>query len=399
MSFPMSPQAKIGEDDETNGRGPLDGFRIVEFAGIGPAPMAAMLLADLGANVIRIDRMQPSALGIAKPKQFDVLARGRRSVAIDLKHPEGTACALDLLRAADGLVEGFRPGVMERLGLGPEECFRINPRLVYGRVTGWGQHGPLSAAAGHDLNYIALSGVLHAVGRAGQPPTPPLNLVGDFGGGGLYLAFGLVCALLECQRSGRGQVVDASMVDGAATLMSSIYGMFGAGLYTEQRGTNLLDSGAPHYEVYRCADGAYVSIAPIERKFRDELLQRLGLDPLAFPDVNDPLKWENAKEILARTFAQKSRDEWCDLLEGSDACFAPVLSALEAPRHPHHRARETYIEIDGVVQPAPGPRFSRTIPPRPRSARQCEADGTEWLTTWGMDHERLRSLHSAGIVK
>ena len=379
--------------------GPLHGIRIVEFAGIGPSPFAAMLLADLGADIIRIDRLQPSGLGIAKPKQFDILARGRQSVAIDLKHPDGVKCARDIVAAADGLIEGFRPGVMERIGLGPDVCFAVNPRLVYGRITGWGQNGPLAQAAGHDMNYVALSGALHAIGRAGQAPTPPLNLVGDFGGGGLYLAFGLVCALLEAQRSGRGQVVDAAMTDGAASLMSSIYGLFGAGLHTAERGTNVLDAGAPYYEVYRCADGEYVSVAPIEKKFRDDLLVRLGLDAATFPDVEDRAQWPQARTILAETFARKPRGEWCKLLEGTDVCFAPVLSMAEAPQHPHNVARGTFVEIDGVVQPAPAPRFSRTVPPLPRSAQGCEGDTRELLQRWSIAPERVVALGAAGVVR
>ncbi|WP_298361806.1 CaiB/BaiF CoA-transferase family protein [uncultured Bradyrhizobium sp.] len=393
----MNDVAEVG--GEADRHGPLQGLRIVELAGIGPAPMAAMLLADLGADIIRIDRLEPSRLGIAKPKQFDVLARGRPSVAVDLKHPDGLACVRDIVRCADGLIEGFRPGVMERLGLGPQDCFDVNPRLVYGRVTGWGQTGPLAQAAGHDLNYIALTGALHAIGRAGQPPTPPLNLVGDFGGGGLYLAFGVVCALIECQHSGRGQVVDAAMVDGAATLMSSIYGMFGAGLHGPERGTNLLDSGAPHYEVYRCADGEYISIAPIETKFRGELFRRLGLAETEIPDLDDVAAWPDSKRVFADIFAQRTQEEWCAVLEGADVCFAPVLSALQAPHHLHNRARGTFVEIDGVVQPAPGPRFGRSVPARPRSARECTMDATKLLEAWGVDRARTAQLRSAGIVK
>jgi len=378
-------------------QGPLHGIRIVEFAGVGPAPMAAMLLADLGADVIRIDRLQPSGLGIEKPKQFDLLARGRPAVAIDLKHPDGVSCALDLVAAADGLIEGFRPGVMERIGLGPDECLKRNPRLVFGRVTGWGQHGPLAPVAGHDLNYIALTGALHAIGRAGGPPAAPLNLIGDYGGGALYLAFGMMCALVERQRSGRGQVVDAAMVDGAATLMTSLFGMIGAGLHTTRRGTNLLDTGAPHYDVYRCADGEYVAVAPIEDKFRAILIERLGIEK--FPDVTDHANWPEAKAILTETFAQRSRQDWCDLLEGSDACFAPVLSAREAPTHPHNKARQTFVEIDGVVQPAPGPRFSRTAPPLPRSARQCSGDIDELFAAWNIDNGRIATLRRSGIIR
>ncbi|MGX9389467.1 CaiB/BaiF CoA transferase family protein [Nitrobacteraceae bacterium UC4446_H13] len=380
-------------------RGPLHGVRIVEFGGIGPAPMTAMLLADLGADVIRVDRIHPSGLGIPKPKKFDLLGRGRQSVAIDLKHPDGVACALDLVALADGLIEGFRPGVMERIGLGPDECLKRNPRLVFGRVTGWGQVGPLAPAAGHDLNYIALSGALHAIGRAGGPPTPPLNLIGDFGGGALYLAFGMMCALVERQRSGLGQVVDAAMVDGAATLMTSLFGMIGAGLQSAERGTNLLDSGAPHYEVYRCADGQYIAVAPIEDKFREILLDRLQINPATFPNVADRAQWPKARAILTEKFAHRSRQEWCDLLEGSDACFAPVLSAQEAPNHPHNKARQTFVEIDGVTQPAPGPRFSRTVPPLPRSSQQCSGETNELLSTWNIGLERAASLRQAGIIR
>jgi alpha-methylacyl-CoA racemase len=389
----------LGEANTPSARGPLHGIRIVEFAGVGPAPMAAMLLADLGADVIRIDRLQPSGLGIDKPKKFDLLARGRQAVAIDLKHADGVACALDLIASADGLIEGFRPGVMERIGLGPDECFKRNPRLFFGRVTGWGQHGPLAPVAGHDLNYIALTGALHAIGRAGEPPTPPLNLVGDYGGGALYLAFGMMCALVERQRSGRGQIVDAAMVDGAATLMTSLFGMIGAGIHNAPRGANLLDSGAPHYEVYRCADGEYVAIAPIEEKFRTILLERIGIDPAQFPDVADSAHWPKAKAILAETFAQRSRQDWCELLEGSDACFAPVLSAEEAPDHPHNRARQTFVEIDSVMQPAPGPRFSRTSPPLPRSSQQCRGDTGDLLAAWDIDSGRIAALRNAGIIR
>ncbi len=391
--------ATNGAADAPTSHGPLHGLSIVEFGGIGPAPMAAMLLADLGADVIRIDRLQPSGLGIQKPKKFDLLARGRQAVAIDLKHPDGVACALDLVASADGLIEGFRPGVMERIGLGPDECLKRNPRLVFGRVTGWGQDGPLAPTAGHDLNYIALTGALHAIGRAGGPPTPPLNLVGDFGGGALYLAFGMMCALVERQRSGRGQIVDAAMVDGAATLMTSLFGMIGADMHSAQRGTNLLDSGAPHYEVYRCADGEYVAVAPIEEKFRVILLERLGIAPTQFPDVADRAQWPKAKAILAEKFAQRSRQEWCDLLEGSDACFAPVLSAQEAPNHPHNKVRQTFVEIDGVMQPAPGPRFSRTVPPPPRSSQQCTGDTGQLLAAWNIDSGRIAALRQAGVIR
>jgi len=297
--------------------GPLTGIRVVELTGIGPGPMCAMLLADLGATVLRIDRTEPSDLGVPRPLRYDLLLRGRRCLALDLKHPEGKALALRLIERADGLIEGFRPGVTERLGLGPEDCFARNPRLVYGRVTGWGQEGPLAQAAGHDLNYIALAGALHAFGRRGQAPTPPLNLIGDFGGGALYLAFGVVCGILEAQRSGRGQVVDAAMVDGAASLMTAFFGMMAAGLGSHERGTNILDTGAHFYEVYECADGRWISVAAIEGKFYSELLRRLDIDPATLPPQMDREHWPEAKARLAALFKTRTRDEWCGLTRGS----------------------------------------------------------------------------------
>ncbi len=345
--------------------GPLAGVRILEFAGIGPGPMAAMLLADMGATVLKLDHVEAAGdLGIASPERFKVTHRGRRSAAIDLKHPEGVALALDLADRADALIEGFRPGTMERLGLGPDVCLARNPRLVYGRMTGWGQDGPLARTAGHDLNYIALTGALHAIGRAGQPPTPPLNLIGDYGGGALYLAFGVVCALLEARGSGRGQVVDAAMVDGAASLMAGFFGMTAAGIWNDRRGGNILDSGAPYYEVYECADGRWLSVAPIERRFRAEFFRLVGLGAEA-PSGDDPADWPVLKRLIAARIATRDCDAWCAIFEGTDACVAPVLSMAEAPGHPHNRARGTFLEIDGVVQPAPAPRFSRTVPETP----------------------------------
>ncbi|MBN8939312.1 MAG: CoA transferase [Rhizobiales bacterium] len=384
----------------TDGRGgPLAGLKIVEFAGIGPLPMCAMMLADHGADVIRIDRPEPSGLGIARPTRYDFTNRGRSSVAIDLKSRAGMACVLDLIAGADALIEGFRPGTMERLGLGPETCFAGNPRLVYGRLSGWGQSGPLAAAAGHDLNYIAIAGVLGAVGRAGAPPTPPLNLVGDFGGGAMMLAFGVVAALLEARRSGRGQVVDAAVSDGAATLMTSLYGLAAAGLHGAPRGGNLLDSGAPHYDVYQCADGGWISIAPIEPKFRAELLRRIGLDPATFPDVTDPGHWPAARQRLAETFKTRSRDAWCALLEGTDACFAPVLSMAEAEAHPHNRARDTFVSVGGIGQPAPAPRFARTPAPLPTPPEAPGQSSRAALTRWGIAPDRIDSLVGSGVVR
>ncbi len=378
--------------------GPLQGYRVVEFAGIGPGPMCAMLLADMGATVIRLDRPMPSDLGVSRPDRFDLLHRGRPSVAIDLKHPDGVAVALDLVARADALIEGFRPGTMERLGLGPEPCFARNRRLVYGRMTGWGQEGPLADAAGHDLNYIALTGALAAIGRTGAAPTPPLNLVADYGGGALYLAFGIVCGLLEAKRSRRGQVVDAAMIDGAASLMTGFFGLHAAGLWTDRRGDNILDSGAPYYDVYACADGRYISVAPIEAKFRHEFYRLVGIDPKALPDADERANWPAIKQVIAARLATKPAAEWCRLLEGTDACVAPVLSIGEAPGHPHHRARGTFVEIDGIAQPAPAPRFSRTKPERP-TPPEPHGHGTERaLSDWGIDPQRIRRLREAGVI-
>jgi len=358
-----------------------------------------MLLADLGATVLRIDRPEPSDLGVARPLRYDLLLRGRRCLALDLKHPDGKALALRLVERADALIEGFRPGVTERLGLGPEDCLARNPRLVYGRVTGWGQEGPLAQAAGHDLNYIALAGAVHAFGRRGQAPTPPLNLIGDFGGGALYLAFGVVCGVLEAQRSGRGQVVDAAMVDGTASLMTAFHGMMAAGLGSHERGTNILDTGSHFYEVYECVDGHWISVAAIEGKFYAELLRRLDLDPATLPPQMNREGWLEAKARLAALFKTRTRDEWCAILEGTDACFAPVLTTDEAPHHPHNAARRTYVEIDGIVQPAPAPRFSRTvadlpIPPQPPGGPdEAEAALAPWL-----DPAEIAALRAAGTL-
>jgi alpha-methylacyl-CoA racemase len=371
--------------------GPLAGFRIVEFAGIGPAPMASMLFADLGAAVIRIDRLTPSGLGIDMPARFDLLERSRPSVAIDMKHPEGVALALDLVSKADALIEGFRPGTMERLGLGPDVALKRNPRLVYGRMTGWGQTGPLAQAAGHDLNYLALTGALAAIGRKGSKPTPPLNLAADFGGGALYLAFGVACAMLEAQRSGKGQVVDAAMTEGAASLMTMFYGLYAAGLQRLERGTNLLDSGSAIYDTYECADGKFISVAAIELKFRKELFELLGM-----PYTTDDGPEVKAK--LEQAFKMRSRDEWCTLLEGSDACFAPVLTMEEAPHHPHNIARGTFIEVDGVIQPGPAPRFSRTPSAQPTPPHALGEGTRSALAAWGIPSERIAALFADCVV-
>jgi alpha-methylacyl-CoA racemase len=372
--------------------GPLAGLRVVELAGIGPGPFAAMLLADLGADVLRIDR--PGARPLAGAPEHDLLNRGRRSVAVDLKDPAGATLVLDLVERADVLLEGFRPGVTERLGLGPEHCLARNPRLVYGRMTGWGQEGPLASTAGHDVGYIAITGALHAIGRRGGPPQIPLNLVGDFGGGGMYLVVGVLAALLEARGSGRGQVVDAAIVDGTAHLATMIVGMLGGGVWRDTRGANLLDSGAPWYDVYETADGRHLAVGALEPQFYAELIDRLGLTGVA-PDRAgaDP---EVLRGLLADTIRRRTRDEWAEVFAGSDACVAPVLSFAEAAAHPHLAARQTYVERDGVVQPAPAPRFSRTaatlgLPP-PRAGEHSRAA----LADWGIPD--VEALLAAGTV-
>lgn len=375
--------------------GPLAGMKIVELAGIGPGPMCAMLLADLGATVLRIDRKQPVDLGTPRPLEYNLLLRNRQSIALDLKEPAAVGLVLDLVARADGLIEGFRPGVMERLGLGPDVCLARNPRLVYGRMTGWGQDGPLAAAAGHDLNYIALTGALHAIGRKGAPPTPPLNLLGDYAGGSLYLAIGMLAAVIEARHSGKGQVVDAAIVDGTASLMTSVFGLFAGGLMSLKRGTNSLDSGAYYYDVYECADGLWVSVAAIEGRFHEELLRRMEIAPESIGEQRDRANWERARALLAQKFKTRPRAEWCKLLEGTDACFAPVLTMAEAPEHPHLRARGTFVEIDGVVQPAPAPRFSRSVPPTPTAPKP--PDARRALEGW-LEPDAIARLEREGIV-
>jgi alpha-methylacyl-CoA racemase len=340
--------------------GPLKGIKILEFQGIGPGPFCTMMLSDMGADVVRIDRSQNVHGGDPAKPSLDFLARGRRSAGFDLKSPEAVEAVLRLVEQADALVEGFRPGVMERLGLGPEVCLERNPRLVYGRMTGWGQEGPLAQAAGHDINYIALAGALEPIGRAGEPPLAPLNLVGDFGGGGLMLAYGIVCALVERATSGRGQVVDAAMVDGAAALMAIFHGAQQSGWWSEERGTNLLDTGAHFYEVYETRDGKYVSVGSIEPQFYAELIEKLGIQGEELPRQMDRSRWPAMKQRFREIFKQRTRDEWCELMEGSDACFAPVLSMKECQQHPHIRARSTFVEVAGAPQPGPAPRFGRS---------------------------------------
>ena len=379
--------------------GPLHGLRVIELAGIGPGPFCAMLLADMGADVVRIDRTGPSELGVPMDKRYDVNGRNRRSVVLDLKSPAGHAALMRLIARADVLIEGFRPGVAERLGLGPAECHAANAGLVYGRMTGFGQSGPLAQAAGHDLNYIALSGALHAIGPALGKPVPPLNLVGDYGGGALYLAMGLLAALYERGSSGRGQVVDAAMVDGAASLASIFYGMTANGRWSDARGANLLDGGAPFYDTYETADGKYVAIGALEPKFFAELAARIGLDARLVKGQYDRALWPELRETIARILRGKTRDEWCALLEGSDACFAPVLSIAEAPTHAHARARGGFIEIDGVVQPAPAPRFDRSKADAPHAAPAAGAHTDEVLAEAGFTADEIAALHAAGAAR
>jgi alpha-methylacyl-CoA racemase len=367
--------------------GPLAGVKIVEFTGIGPAPMAAMMLADMGATVLRIDRAATADLGIPVAEQYEFTRRSRAVLHLDLKQPVAIGVALKLIEGADALIEGFRPGVMERLGLGPETCLSRNPKLAYGRVTGWGQEGPLAQAAGHDLNYIALTGALHAIGRAGQKPTPPLNLVGDYGGGALYLVTGLLAAIISARSTGAGQVVDAAMVDGALSLMTPAYAMLAGGRMEGARGENQLDSGSYYYEVYECADGQFISIAPIEVKFHDELLRRLEIDPSGLPAQRDRSGWPRWKELLTERFLTRTRDDWCRILEGTDACFAPVLSMAEAHTHTHNQARGAFIDVAGERQPAPAPRFGTTklaTPRPPGSVPLAEA-----LAAWNLTQADL----------
>jgi len=377
--------------------GPLEGMKVLEFEAIGPAPFCGMLLADMGADVLLVDRPADPGLGLGPQRRFDTLLRGRRSITLDLKTPDGGGAARELARKADVVLEGFRPGVMERLGLGPDALLAINPKLVYGRMTGWGQDGPLAPRAGHDINYIALSGALHAIGRAGGAPVPPLNLVGDFGGGGMLLAFGVACALIEAHRSGRGQVVDAAMVEGASLLTAMFWGLRAGGQWSDTRGENVLDTGAPWYDVYETRDGKYVAIGAIEPKFYTELLARMGLADEALPAQGDRARWPDLRRRFEQIFAAKTRDDWCAIFEGSDACFSPVLTFDEAKVHPHNVARCGHVAVGAVDQPAPAPRFSRTPGATRHAPPERGARGAEALADWGFSAPEIERLRAQGV--
>ncbi len=381
--------------------GPLQGVRVVELQGIGPGPFCGMMLSDMGAEVVRIDRAANARADGSEPDAppVDVLARGRRSLAIDLKNPDGVEVLLRVIEKSDALIEGFRPGVMERLGLGPDDCLARNPKLVYGRMTGWGQEGPYAQAAGHDINYIALAGALEPIGRKGESPIAPLNLVGDFGGGGMLLAFGVACALFEAQRSGAGQVVDAAMVDGSATLMAMFHSMRALGVWNDERGTNMLDTGSHFYDVYGCADGRYISIGAIEPQFYAELLRYTGLaDDPDFAKQNSRSRWPELKERIAALFATKTRDEWCEIMDATDVCFAPVLTIAEAPDHPHNVHRNTFTEVAGITQPSPSPRFSRTEATIAGPPRHPGQDTDAVLADVGFDADDVTKLRDCGAV-
>jgi alpha-methylacyl-CoA racemase len=379
--------------------GPLSDLKIIEVAGIGPGPFAAMLLSDMGADVVRVDRAQSVERGF-DPGWLEVLNRGRRSIGIDLKHPDGVEILLRMVERADALIEGFRPGVAERLGIGPDVCHARNPKLVFGRMTGWGQQGPYVQAAGHDINYIALAGALAHFGRHGAKPTPPMNIVGDFGGGGMLLAFGVVCAVLEARGSGEGQVVDAAMVDGSAALMAMTWGLRAMGVFDEEnRGENVLDTGAPFYDTYETADGKFVSVGALEPQFFAELIERLGLSGEDLPAQMDRSGWPTLRDRFTEVFKSRTRDEWCEVLEHTDACFAPVLTMSEATEHPHVRARGTVVELDGIQQPAPAPRFSKTPGSIRRRAAQPGQHTDEALADWGFGSDELAKLRDAGAIK
>jgi len=370
--------------------GPLTGFRMIEIAGIGPGQFCGMLLADMGAQLIRIDRTAATDLGM--PSKYNLMNRSRPAIGVDLKSQSGVDLVLRLCENADALFEGFRPGVMERLGLGPDDCMARNERLVYGRMTGWGQTGPLAGAVGHDGNYAALTGVISAIGEKDGPPSIPLNLTADFGGGGAYLAIGILAALLEASRSGKGQVVDAAMVDGAASLMTMFYGLHAAGFWRDQRGSNILDGAAPFYRTYRTSDDTYVIVCAIERRFFKALIDLLAIHDIDLAEQHDQSKWPAQIERFEAVFASKTRDEWCELLEGTNACFAPVLSLAEAPKHPHNEARKTFVTVDGILQPAAAPRFSRTKSEIQNAPGEAGENDRKALLDWGLSELEVNDL-------
>ncbi|MEP9378508.1 CaiB/BaiF CoA-transferase family protein [Aquabacter sp. CN5-332] len=378
--------------------GPLHGTKVIEFGAIGPGPFCAMMLSDMGAEVLRLDRMEPPDLGLQRETRFATLNRGRRSVAMDLKAEGAVATVLRLVEKADAIIEGFRPGVMERLGLGPDACLTANPRLVYGRITGWGQEGPLAQAAGHDINYLAISGALHAIGREGQLPSPPQNFLADMAGGGMYLSFGIVCALLEARTSGKGQVVDAAMVDGVASILTSVHGMYAAGLIGDRRGENHYDGGSPWYDSYETADGQLVAVGAIESRFYGTLLKLLGLDAKDLPGQHDRAGWPVLRARFGDAFRKKTREEWLKLMDGKDVCVAPVLTLGEAMEHPHLKARGTFIEVAGVRQPAPAPRFSRSAPDHPAPPPEPGAHTDAALADWGFSHAEISGLREAKAI-
>jgi alpha-methylacyl-CoA racemase len=377
--------------------GPLSGFKIIELAGIGPGPFCGMMLADMGAEVIRVERFSAAADSAATAPK-DILARNRRSIAVDLKSPAGIETVMRLMEGADALFEGFRPGVTERLGLGPDQCLERNERLVYGRMTGWGQDGPMAQAAGHDINYIGLAGALHAMGRAGEKPVPPLNLVGDFGGGGMLLAYGLVCALLEVSKSGKGQVVDAAMIDGTSALMAMFYSMSASGRFHLERGTNLLDGGAHFYDTYRTKDDEHICIGSIEPQFYALFIEKADLDAEKFAPQMDESQWPELKAELTNVFLTKTRAQWCELMEGTDVCFAPVLNLEEAAEHPHSKARNSYLQVDGVLQHAPAPRFSRTKAGEVKGARVPGEDSRAVLQEFGFSDAEVGQLEGDQVI-
>ena len=374
--------------------GPLAGIKVVEMAAIGPVPFCAMMLSDMGAEVIRIDRLSQKGSG----HRANVLFRGRKSIAVDLKNQQGVETALKLIDKSDVVIEGFRPGVMERLGLGPETCLKQNPRLVYGRMTGWGQHGELSQAAGHDINYISLAGALGSMGYPDRPPTPPLNLIGDFGGGAMYLLSGVLAALLERHSSGNGQIIDAAMTDGTASLLSGFYGMMAMGMWTTDRYKNRLDGGAFYYGSYECKDGKHISLGSLEPQFYALLLEKCEITDESFKEQLDQEAWPLKRQKLEAIFKTKTRGQWCELLEGTDVCFAPVLDLGEAPNHPHNKDRNTFVDFEGVTQPAPAPRFSRTQGNIQSSASLIGENSEEILEKWGFTNNQINSLRENGTI-